>query len=238
MKQRLPVIAGLLGLFVSSGLWAQATTYTYTGPVWTTFGNFTAPCGTGPCANYPAGSKLTGQFTTAAPLASNLDVGNIFPQVISFSFNDGLDTFSSADPNVRGWFFLVGTDASGNITLAGGGIALTLWQTGPSPHAVGNRIAETVIGANFGVSNNNESCMTVGASPSTGVTDSCTAASSDSSTSHASAEAAGTWVKSSGPAVASLAVPTFSFWAMVLLSLFTAAFAFRSLRKRDESTVD
>src|SRR5258706_9077400 len=170
--KRLLAIAGLLGLFVSSGLWGQATTYTYTGQVYTTFQDFSV-CSTGPCANYSPGSKVTGQFTTAAPLASNLAVGNIFPQVTSFSFSNGLHTLSSPDPNVRALRFAVGTDASGNITLAAGGIFIELWQTGSSPHVVGNRVALIDIGTTYDSSWNNAQCQAVGASTFTAVTDSC-----------------------------------------------------------------
>jgi hypothetical protein len=86
MKQWLRVLASLLGLFLSLGLWAQTTTYSYTGQA-RFVGNFFEPCGVRPCANYPPASVVTRQFTTAAPLASNLPTSNIFPQVTSFSFN-------------------------------------------------------------------------------------------------------------------------------------------------------
>ena len=102
MKQLVLLFATLLGLLHSPTLWGQAKAYIYTGPVWESFDNFKEPCAAGPCANYPMGSRATGRFTTAAPLASNLTPVNILPQVISFSFSDGLNTYSSIDPNVRG----------------------------------------------------------------------------------------------------------------------------------------
>ncbi|MBK7472175.1 MAG: hypothetical protein IPI73_17750 [Betaproteobacteria bacterium] len=100
MKKRLLAVVGLFGLFVTSGLFAQATTYTYTGVAYSGISNFSA-CATGPCRNYSAGARITGQFTTAAPLAANLAVGNILPQVTSYAFSDGLVTLASTDPVVR-----------------------------------------------------------------------------------------------------------------------------------------
>lgn len=233
MKRRLFVLASLLGLFLSPNLWAQTTTYTYTGSVRTAFANFTSPCAIAPCANFAPGSKLTGQFTTAAPLASNLAFGNILPQVTSYSFTDGLYTYSSADPNMRAYVFGVSTNASGNLVTVG--INLQLWQTGSSPHVAGNRWANAVIGTTQDESFNNQFCTTTGASPVTSVVDACTAGGSDASTSDGAALVAGTWVTSSGPpppAAAPVATPTLSFWAMVLLSLITVALAFHALRKR------
>ena len=78
-----------------------ATTYVYTGAPYTAVLNFTSPCGTGPCANYVVGERVTGQFTTTVPLGSNLVNQNVFPSVTSYSFSDGLVTYSSADPNSR-----------------------------------------------------------------------------------------------------------------------------------------
>ena len=200
MKQRLLVIAGLLGLFVSSGLWGQATTYTYTGQVYTSFSNFAA-CATGPCANYPPGSRITGQFTTAAPLASNLAVGNKLPLVTSFAFNNGIHTLASANPNVRASAFSVGTDASGNISIeAGYQIGIEFWQSGSSPHAAGDRLALINISALSSSSFNNASCNTVAAAPLTAVPDSCNSVTADGSSSNAIAAAPGVWKP--GPAVA------------------------------------
>ena len=227
MRKRLLVLASLFGLLVSPSSWAQATVYSFTGPIYSSFTNFTSPCATGPCANFSPGSRLTGQFTTAVPLASNLSDVVINPQVTSFSFTDGVNTYSSANPNVRPNTFRVSTDAGGNITLSGSDfILITLWQTGSSPHAVGDRGAWARILPSSVDAFNNYSCATVGTSVG-GVSDSCLAATVDPSTSQALNDAVtGTWSRQSiGP------IPTVSVWALVLLSLGLAGLAAIRWRK-------
>lgn len=193
MKIWLPI---LTSFFLATSPWAQTTTYTYVGPDATTFVNFTAPCGTGPCANFPPGTHLTGQFTTAAPLSANLPGNNISAQVTSFSFTDGLNTYSSADPDVRVYNFTVATDAGGNVTLINTSqIVVERWQTGSSPHAAGDRYSLAMIwtGTLGGVSHNNAGCTKVGVSI-VGAPDTCTTEAPDVSTSTASAPK-GTWTK-------------------------------------------
>ena len=227
MKKRLLVLASLLGLFVSPSLWAQATVYSFTGPVYSSFFNFTSPCGTGPCANYPPGSRLTGQFTTAAPLASNLSHVVVNPQVTSFNFTDGLNSYSSANPNVRGNQFTVSTDAGGNIILSGGDeIRVSLWQTGSSPHAVGDRVAFAQIVPGLVRGFNNFPCGAVGISVG-GVPDSCLGPAADASTSAGINDVvSGTWSRQSiGP------IPALSVWALVLLSSALAGLAAMGWRK-------
>ena len=136
MKRWLPILASLL---LSPSVWAQTTVYTYTGNV-LFVSNYTPPCGTGPCANYPSGAHWTGQFTTASPLPSNLSsYTEVTSQVTSFSFSDGLNVFSDSNPNMRVGFFFVETDAGGNIVVAD--IGGSLWQSGSSPHTGTDRVA-------------------------------------------------------------------------------------------------
>jgi hypothetical protein len=93
-------------------------------------------------------------------LASNLSHVTINPT--SFSFTDGLNTYSSANPNVRGNLFQVSTDAAGNIILSGSDyIRITLWQTGSSPHAVGDRVASIDYNTGSLFATNNSPCPTV-----------------------------------------------------------------------------
>jgi hypothetical protein len=216
------LLASLLALFLSSSLSAQATTYSYTGAVFTGFENFTPPCATGPCADLPAGSRATGQFTTATPLGNNLSHANIFPQVTSYSFTDGLNSYSNTNLNVRVFAFYVSTDASGNMVLTvGDGISLQLWQTGASPHVVGDRFALLNINPSDSAGVNNNLCAMVGTSP-IGTRDVCTLQTSDASISLGFALSAGTWSKALVPLAP---IPTLSVLALVLLSLGLAGFA-------------
>jgi hypothetical protein len=79
---------------------ARAETYTYTGNA---FESATSP--------YTLTDFVSGFFTVASPLGDSLALGSFTPT--SYSFSDGVQTFSSASP--PSVTFKVGTDASGNI---------------------------------------------------------------------------------------------------------------------------
>src|SRR5262249_17755117 len=150
---------------LSSSLWAN-TTYNYKGSAYTSTVNFSA-CGIGPCANYALGGKITGQFTTASPLGPNLVHQNVLGSVTSYSFTDGINTYSSANTLARVFVFVVSTDSKGDITAFG--ITIYLWQTGTSPHAANDRsagvaLADFLSGADSAF--NNFKCVQVGVAPS------------------------------------------------------------------------
>jgi len=84
------------------------TTYTYTGPAFTTF------TGVAAC---PVQCDLSGWFTVSSPLAANLTNATITPT--SFSFTDGLNTLTNL--NTTGTFdqanfLLFSTNGAGQIT--------------------------------------------------------------------------------------------------------------------------
>lgn len=82
-------LALLVLAFLSMPAWA--TTYYFASDPYTIrFPHST--CGTGTCADYPAGARVTGSFTTAVPLAGNLPATEVTPLVTSYSFNDGVNT--------------------------------------------------------------------------------------------------------------------------------------------------
>lgn len=95
-------------MLVAPALPALAATYTFTGPLY----------GANAVAPYTANMRITGSFTTATPLPPNV-VEMIGPsgsnQVTSWSFNDGINTFTK-DNSYESHSFRVGTDANGNIT--------------------------------------------------------------------------------------------------------------------------
>src|SRR5579862_4612328 len=99
------IVLGMV-LLVAAGLHAS-TIYIYTGT------NYSPTCGRG-CSIYPftTSMSVTGSFTTAAPLARNLNHQLFTP--VAFSFSDGLDTLNNLnDPNPT---FFVSTDGSGSIS--------------------------------------------------------------------------------------------------------------------------
>ena len=140
--------------------------------------------------------SLTGSFTLASALPPNFSGGaDITSQVTAYSFSDGVNTYASTNPNSRIYQFAVVTDGSGNITV--GSISLQLWQSGSSPHAVGNRVAFIYLsgpafpnGPAFPTINqghNNRTCTAVASGAGSGVSDVCQFSSLDASSSAAAA---------------------------------------------------
>ena len=183
MKRALPLVLALLSLP------AWATAYYFAGGVYTTrYAHQT--CGTGTCADYPAGARVTGSFTTAAPLAANQPSTEITGSVTSYSFSDGVNTYSSADANARIVTLSVATDATGKPSTTS--IQLMLWQAA-APHNAGNsRFDLLLIGGTTGAGTN-VTCSAFGASPINGVADACTSYSGSTDTSQAATTFAGTW---------------------------------------------
>lgn len=168
---------------------AWATTYYFVGGPYSIVANHTT-CGTGVCADYAAAARVTGSFTTALPLAGNLPATEISGLITSYSFSDGVNTYASAVANARISRFRIQTNASGSPTFPD--IALQLWQAA-APHAGGDRFDMAVI-TTFSSAVTNATCNTVGASPDSGVADTCTAyAPATTDTSYAAAPFASTW---------------------------------------------
>ena len=84
---------------------SAATVYQYVGP------NYTSAS-----SPYTTAQRVTGQFTTASPLAPNLPQASVLAQVTSYSFSDGVNSYASSDPNARVIEFKVATDAAGAIS--------------------------------------------------------------------------------------------------------------------------
>lgn len=180
-------LALLVLAFLSMPAWA--TTYYFASDPYTIrFPHST--CGTGTCADYPAGARVTGSFTTASPLAGSLPATEVTPLVTSYSFNDGVNTYSSADANARIFHFTVGTDATGKPS--GATVHLQQWQAA-APHNAGNsRFNLLLVGSPTG-GGTNVTCSTFGASVSNGVADVCTAYVGSTDTSQAMTALAGAW---------------------------------------------
>lgn len=169
---------------------AQAASYQFTGPLYSSVANYTPPCTTGTCADYSVAMRVTGWFTTAAPLASNLVGADVSALVIAYSFSDGIRTIGSADGAARRGMFNVWTDGGGQITDST--LTVWSWQDGlAGPHAASNRISVIPVTTAGDNSANNLGCTAVGIS--FGVADSCTAFFIDSETSSATNDAGGTW---------------------------------------------
>ena len=118
MRGLLCLLVGAL-LVSASGL--CATTYTYSGPAFT---NVAQP-------PFTATGRVTGSFTVASPLPplNAADIGNL---LVKYSFTDGINTYSSTDPNARVFLFWISTDSTGAIYSTN--IVLERWKTGSAPH--------------------------------------------------------------------------------------------------------
>ena len=118
MRRFILVLMLMSGLLVAE--WAHATvTYTFTGPYYGGKSEPTKACPSGQkCELYTAKMRITGSFTVASALPPNKKDLDIKDQLLSWSFNDGLNTISSTgvDPWVQEAY--VDTDGAGNISAS------------------------------------------------------------------------------------------------------------------------
>lgn len=211
MKQ----LIGLLGLLIA--LPTLAATYTYTGPFFNSFTNHTT-CTLGTCTDYSSAMHVTGSFSTATPLAPNLANSDISAAIASYSFNDGINTIASSNPNARISIFQVSTDNSGAI-IPTWAFSVYQWSSGVTgAHVSGDRLnfISSVPNSINERGVNNVSCTSVG------VADTCTTAvnTSDTSIGFRGSTGAGTWIS---PLLAT-PVPTLSTWSMIVLFALIALF--------------
>ena len=209
-------IAVGLGL-VTGGAALADSTYSFVGVNYSTVTNNTT-CTVGTCASYTTSQHIVGSFTTTLPLGGGLVDFAITPA--SYSFNDGVNTIASSNPEARIYRFKVYTDGQGRITAAR--IIVSAWTT--ATHTTLGRSNGILINADSAV--NNAGCSSVITSPESGVTDICNAA-ADSNTSFAQQSTQGVWTS---PAPS--AVPTLSEWALILLGSVLALGGFWWTRKR------
>jgi hypothetical protein len=211
---------GLCGVVLAGKADAQATTYQYTGPAYSTLMPHIGPgCNTGStCSDYTPQEKVTGSFTTAGPLGPNFS-GTI-TNLQSYNFNDGINTISSTDTNALGFEFSIETDGNGvpsNVT-----IMLEEWI---GNHTDGGRLnVIEIFGSDF--SFNNIFCSNVGASLF-GTPIACTSITVDNFTSQGSSLANGTWIVVVPPPV-----PTLGQWALLTLAGLFGAVGWYVLRNR------
>jgi len=171
---------------------------------------------------------VTGSFTTATPLAPNLASVDVAAQITTYSFSDGINTYTP--PNGRIIAFQVSTDASG-VPTANTFIDVQVWTTGTSPHKGGDRFSEFFIDVEAN-STNNVNCTTVG--PNGDATDACTGAVTDTNSSNAQTPGAGAWSIGGGPPQPTVTtpVPTLSQWGLMVLTMMVIALGWLQIRRR------
>ncbi len=212
MKQ---FLLGLVALLATASAFA-ATTYTYTGPAYTTVsGTFTTSM------------QVTGSFTTATPLGPSFS-GDITGQISSYSFSDGLHTYTSSDANGRIYQFLISTDLSGSIN--GWQITVEAWQSPTSPHSAGDffNFMQTISSVgDFGY--DTVPCTAVGVAPS-GVADTCVDATLGTESGSGTVSANGSWTRQ----IAATSIPTLSEWGMITLASLLALGTILTLRRQHQ----
>ena len=205
---------------------AQAATYSFTGPAFTTFTSFTAPCAAAPCANFTAAMRVQGTFTTAAPLAANLTNQSILALVTGFSFSDGLTTYAHTDPLVTLMNAAITTDGAGNP------VSMTFipirWRAA-APHAVNDRVDTLFVTPASSFAQANAQCAAL--SPPSG----CAGLAADASTSRGEESAAvRPAVSLLAPAAAGVAaVPTLGGISLLILAVLVSAAALVMARRRN-----
>jgi hypothetical protein len=203
---------------------SAAVTYTYTGPNYSHVVPFTS-CTVGTCANFTTSMNVQGSFTTSVPLPANLTSQDVSAQLLSYSFTDGLDTFTNTNPNSRIWFFSVSTDGFGRITLYAA--TIQVWISGTSPHQPSDRInifafTSNMVGNSTGT--HNIPCNSIATAD---VPDTCVQSGNDAAAS--SAAEFGNFASIIGPPLP--AVPALSVWAMAFLAAILASIAWSAMRR-------
>lgn len=217
-------VIALLFFLCSVGVANAQVTYTATVGNYTSLGDYTSCTGVVPCANYTTAMKQTGSFTVAAALAPNLASADVTGSVTSYSFSDGINTYSNTNPDDRILAFVVATDASGNIT--GSTIYFEKWLSGTNgSHAPLDKVAGMQLGV---TSFHNAPCYTLGVSPFSGVQEVCINFDPNDPAASFAVSPAVSWASSA--ATAPTPVPTLSEWAMVIMGSLMALIAVRKMR--------
>jgi hypothetical protein len=208
------MLAAMLCLMATTQVWA--VTYVFTGEAYDTLLNYTS-CTTAPslCTNFPPTARVRLTFSTSMPLNPNLAGDDITALVAAYELTDGINTYSSTDPDSRVYAPIsVATDGNGQVTDIY--LVVQRWLTGASPHTAADRFSYVILSAGTGAARNNLGCHTVGISPG-GTPDACLITSADSSESRGVFSTPGVW------SMVSLSIPTLSPIALLLLASGIAA---------------
>jgi len=138
------------------------STFTFRSASYETIINHTT-CTIGICADYTPAMRVTATLTTVDRLPPNLSDVFLSGYLSSFSFNDGVRTITSSDPEVAFFGAFLDTDAASGIGT-GHLLVVARWQTA-GPHVVGDRV--DFIGAQSGRAFviSNVPCTAIGVSP-------------------------------------------------------------------------
>jgi len=191
------LLIACIALFSLAANCAYAETYNYTGQYFT-FGEG---------AEYAEGMSVTGSITTSGPIPPNSVNLDIRPLIIAWTFNDGVQTLSSANGDLLHQVLgeapplSFSTDALGNITSAD-----IMVQDVPEPTTIGGTVNVIYTFGSIPVDAGilDFTCLAV-------VNDQCSEY--ELGTGFAMSESMGTW----GPVKSPITpVPTMSVWGLVI----------------------
>lgn len=187
-------------LLLLTALFAQgshAADYAYVGGLYNagTITNNTTCGPTQQCGQFTASQRISGYFSTAAPLPPNLASVDIRALLSGYAFGNGVISIGMGDSAARAHTFRVSTDGVGNITSAT--VVLERW-TDPAnaPHAAGARFNIIGFGGLGDGTNINAFCTAPATTSLDGTTDVCDSPGTDSGTSSANGSAGAAWVNS------------------------------------------
>lgn len=194
----LPRAFGQFGLLATLSLamgLAHGASYQLSASPYVSVSNFTPPCASGSCGSYTLAMSPGGWFTYSGTLPANLVAHELAtdPNLVDFSFSDGLQTFSRLDPGTRLTRFQIWTNALGQVTQHW--LAVDQWQdNGAGPHSPGERMHSLNLTSGLSTSSlHNRRCGSLGVS-AVGVADSCLVLSpDDASTSTATFDGSAAW---------------------------------------------
>ena len=133
------ILGGITAVVVV--LWASvasAATYQFTSDPYSTF----VPSSPNP---FVSGMRIAGTVVTSAPIGPNLVMQDVSGLITSYSFTDGVHTFTHVNSIINsplnGGGFLVSTDASSNVTYVQVVIMSPL-----TPHTVGGLLNYIALG--------------------------------------------------------------------------------------------
>ena len=214
---------------------AQATTYTFTAPLYSTV---TGPvnCTVGECSPYTTAQRAVITLTFAAPLAPNLPIADRSAALTAYTLNDGIRTTTGPAANAVSYFINIGTDATG---LPNNYQVLIERTPGPpypvnAPADPNSRLTYVVMTQGVGTNALANYICANRASSGGAVTGpgSCNNTTQDVGSSQASA---GAPVVTSAPAAVPVAaVPTMTEWAMILFGLLLAGGAALYIQRRQQ----
>lgn len=210
---------------------AQATTYTFTPPVYGAGGGIvvnTACAGVGECVTYVAGQQATITLTFAAPLAANLPPADRRASVISYTSNDGVRLTTGPGATTALSSATIGTDATGIPSV----YTVQVQRTPGPPYNTGSsvdpnsRISRVLVTTTSVDARANYRCDT--RTPDAFGPGRCTGIVQDLGYSDGTSNGVTVVTR----AAAAVGVPTMTEWAMILFGLLLAGGAALHLQRR------